>query len=34
LLSVAISFLSVGAAIWMWFAMIAVDAVVIHRRFR
>jgi hypothetical protein len=34
LLSFAISFFSVSAAIWTWFAMIAVDALVIHRRFR
>jgi uncharacterized membrane protein len=34
LLSIAISFFSVRAAIWTWFAMIAVDALVIHRRFR
>jgi uncharacterized membrane protein len=34
LLSIAISYFSVRAAIWTWFAMIAVDALVIHRRFR
>jgi uncharacterized membrane protein len=34
LLSIVVSFLSVSAAIWMWFVMIAVDAVVILRRFR
>ena len=34
LLSIVISFFSVGVAIWMWFVMIAVDAVVVHRRFR
>jgi uncharacterized membrane protein len=34
LLSIAISFFSVRATISTWFAMIAVDALVIHRRFR
>ena len=34
LFSIVISFFSVSAAIWTWFVMIAVDAVVIHRRFR
>ena len=33
LLSIAISFFSVSAAIWTWFAMIAVDVLIIHRRF-
>ncbi|MDQ3862030.1 MAG: TMEM175 family protein [Actinomycetota bacterium] len=33
LLSIAISFFSVNVAIWTWFVMLAVDAVVIHRRF-
>jgi len=34
LLSIVISFFSVGAAIWTWFVMMAIDAIVIHRRFR
>jgi uncharacterized membrane protein len=34
LLSIAISFFSVGVAIWTWLIMLAVDALVIHRRFR
>jgi uncharacterized membrane protein len=34
LLSIVISFFSVGAAVWTWFVMIAIDAVVVHRRFR
>jgi len=34
LLSIGISFFSVSLAIWMWLVMLAVDAVVIHRRFR
>jgi uncharacterized membrane protein len=34
LFSILISFFSVSAAIWTWFVMIAVDALVIHRRFR
>ena len=34
LLSIAISFFSVGVAILTWFVMLAVDAAVIHRRFR
>jgi TMEM175 potassium channel family protein len=34
LLSIAISFFSVSVAICMWFVMLAVDTVVIHRRFR
>jgi uncharacterized membrane protein len=34
LFSIVISFFSVSAAIWTWFVMIAVDALVIHRRFR
>jgi uncharacterized membrane protein len=34
LFSIVISFFSVSAAIWTWFVMIAVDAIVIHRRFR
>jgi TMEM175 potassium channel family protein len=32
ILSIAISFFSVSAAIWTWFAMIAVDALVVRRR--
>jgi uncharacterized membrane protein len=32
LLSIAISFFSVSAAIWMWFIMLAVDAVILRRR--
>jgi uncharacterized membrane protein len=34
LLSIAISFFSVSVAICSWLVMLAVDAVVIHRRFR
>jgi uncharacterized membrane protein len=34
LLSIAISFFSVGVAISTWLIMLAVDALVIHRRFR
>jgi uncharacterized membrane protein len=34
LLSIVISFFSVGAAIWTWFIMIAIDAVVLRRRLR
>ena len=34
LLSIGISFLSVGVAIWTWFIMLVVDAAVIRRRFR
>jgi TMEM175 potassium channel family protein len=34
LLSIAVSFLSVGVAIWTWVIMLAVDVLVIHRRFR
>jgi TMEM175 potassium channel family protein len=34
LLSIAISFFSVNVAICSWLVMLAVDAVVIHRRFR
>lgn len=34
LFSIAISFLSVSVAICSWLVMLAVDAVVIHRRFR
>ena len=34
LLSIVISFFSVSVAIWTWFVMLAVDTVVIHRRFR
>jgi uncharacterized membrane protein len=34
LLSIAISFFSVSVAICLWFVMLAVDTVVIHRRFR
>lgn len=33
LLSIGISFFSVSAAIWTWFIMLAVDAVVVRRRF-
>ena len=32
LLSIGISFFSVGAAIWTWFIMIAIDAIVVRRR--
>lgn len=34
LLSIVISFFSVSAAIWTWFVMIIIDAVVVRRRFR
>jgi uncharacterized membrane protein len=34
LLSIGVSFFSVGVAIWMWLIMLVVDAVVIRRRFR
>jgi hypothetical protein len=34
LLSIAISFFSVSVAIFSWLVMLAVDAFVIHRRFR
>jgi len=34
LLSIAVSIFSVGVAIWTWLIMLAVDALVIHRRFR
>jgi uncharacterized membrane protein len=34
LLSIGISFFSVSVAIWTWLVMLAVDALVIHRRFR
>jgi uncharacterized membrane protein len=34
LLSIGISFFSVGVAIWTWLIMLVVDAVVIRRRFR
>jgi uncharacterized membrane protein len=34
LLSIGISFLSVGVAIWTWLIMLVVDAAVIRRRFR
>ncbi len=34
LLSIVISFFSVSVAIWTWFVMLAVDTVVIYRRFR
>jgi uncharacterized membrane protein len=34
LLSIVVSFFSVSAAIWTWFIMVAVDAIVSHRRFR
>jgi uncharacterized membrane protein len=32
LLSIAVSFFSVSAAIWTWLIMLAVDAIVLHRR--
>ncbi len=32
LLSIGISFFSVSTVIWMWLVMIAVDAVIVHRR--
>jgi hypothetical protein len=32
LLSIGVSFFSVGAAIWSWVVMIVVDAVVLRRR--
>jgi uncharacterized membrane protein len=32
LLSIVISFLSVNAAIWMWFIMIAIDAIILRTR--
>src|SRR5918999_2154388 len=32
LLSIAVSFFSVGVAIWTWLIMLAVDVLVIHRR--
>jgi hypothetical protein len=32
LLSIGVSFFSVGAAVWTWFIMIAIDAIVIRRR--
>ena len=31
-LSIGISFFSVGAAVWTWFIMIAIDAIVVRRR--
>jgi uncharacterized membrane protein len=34
LLSIVVSFFSVSAAIWTWLIMVAVDAIVSHRRFR
>jgi hypothetical protein len=34
LLSILVSFFSVSAAIWTWFIMVAVDAIVSHGRFR
>ena len=34
LLSIVISFFSVSVAIWMWFVMLVVDALVTRRRFR
>jgi uncharacterized membrane protein len=34
LLSIVVSFFSVSAAIWTWFIMVAVNAIVSHRRFR
>jgi hypothetical protein len=33
LLSIVISFFSVSAAIWTWFVMMGIDAIVIHWRF-
>ena len=33
LLSIVISFFNVSAAIWTWFVMMGIDAIVIHRRF-
>ena len=32
LLSIGISFFSVNAAIWTWFVMLAVDAIILRRR--
>src|SRR5215216_628511 len=32
LLSIGISFFSVGAAIWTWFIMIAIDAIIVRKR--
>ena len=32
LLSIAVSFFSVGAAVGTWFIMIAIDAIVVRRR--
>jgi hypothetical protein len=32
LLSIGISFFSVSAAIWSWFVMLAVDAIIVRRR--
>jgi hypothetical protein len=34
LLSIGVSFFSVGAAIWSWVGMIVIDAVILHRRHR
>jgi uncharacterized membrane protein len=34
LLSIVISFFSVSAAIWIWFIMLAIETVIIRRRFR
>jgi uncharacterized membrane protein len=34
LLSIGVSFFSVGAAIWSWVGMIVIDAVILHRRYR
>jgi hypothetical protein len=34
LLSILISYFSVSVAIWTWFVMLIVDAVVTRRRFR
>jgi hypothetical protein len=31
-LPIGISFFSVSAAIWTWFVMLAVDAIIVHRR--
>jgi hypothetical protein len=34
LLSIVVSFFRVSAAIWTWLIIVAVDAIVSHRRFR
>jgi TMEM175 potassium channel family protein len=31
LLSIGISFFSVGAAIWTWFSMVAIDAIIVRK---